>query len=266
MTLVDVHCHLTHINFKQDLDKVLENAHRAGVKRIITAGVNPETNRECLELARLHPDIIKCTLGIYPIDALNLKENIEGESGLSRGSFFDVDKELAFIESNKDKIAGIGEAGLDFKMIKDKLLVKKQKENFQKVIELAEKLKIPLVVHSRSAEKECVEMLESSKLKKVVLHCFEGRKSVIKTAADAGMNFSIPAIIGRLQHFQMLVDMVNLSQLLTETDAPWLSPVVGTRNEPANVALTIKKIAEIKKMTPEETANNVFMNYQRVFE
>ncbi|MBI4141049.1 TatD family hydrolase [Candidatus Woesearchaeota archaeon] len=266
MALVDVHCHLTHINFKQDLDKVLENAHLAGVKRIITAGVNPETNRECLELARLHPDIVKCTLGIYPIDALNLKENIEGESGLSRGSFFDVDKELAFIEQNKDKIAGIGEAGLDFKMIKDDLLVKKQKENFQKVIELAEKLKKPLVVHSRSAEKECVEMLESSKLKKVVLHCFEGRKSVIKTAADAGMNFSIPAIIGRLQHFQMLVDMAGINQLLTETDAPWLSPVVGTRNEPANVALTIKKIAEIKKMTAEETANNVFMNYQRVFE
>ncbi|MBI4141518.1 TatD family hydrolase, partial [Candidatus Woesearchaeota archaeon] len=118
MNLVDVHCHLTHINFKQDLDKVLENAQRAGVKRIITAGVNPETNRECLELAKLHPDIIKCTLGIYPINALNLKENIDGESGLSRGGFFDVNKELMFIEQNKDKIVGIGEAGLDFKIIK----------------------------------------------------------------------------------------------------------------------------------------------------
>lgn len=266
MNLVDVHCHLTHVHFQKDLDKVLENARRAGVKRIITAGVNPETNRECLDLAQMHPDIVKCTLGIYPIDALNLKENIEGESGLSRGSFFDVDKELKFIEENKENIVGIGEAGLDFKIVKDEALIKKQKENFQKVIELAEKIKTPLVVHSRSAEKECVEMLQSSKLKKVVLHCFEGRKSVIKTAADAGMNFSIPAIIGRLQHFQILVDMVSLHQLLTETDAPWLSPVVGTRNESANVAVAIKKIAEIKKLTEDETANIIFMNYQQVFE
>lgn len=266
MNLVDVHCHLNHEKFKQDLDKVLETSTLAGVKKIIVSGVNPATNREVLEMSRLHPDILRCTLGVYPTDALNLPNGGEPETGLTRGGAFDVDDELKFMEKNKDKIAGVGEAGLDYKMVKDEALVKKMKENFQKVIELCEKIKKPLVVHSRNAEKDCVDMLMSSKVKNIVLHCFEGRKSVIKTAADFGMNFSVPAIIGKLQHFQTLVSMVNLQQLLTETDAPWLSPIIGTRNEPANVALTVKKIAELKGLTEEETANNIFMNYKRIFE
>lgn len=265
MNLVDVHCHLNHEKFKVDLDKVLENAKKVGVKKIIMSGVNPATNREVLELVNLHPDILRCTLGIYPTDALNLPDGGEPETGLTRGGFFDVDGELKFIEKSKDVIAGVGEAGLDYKMVKDEALVKKQKEIFQKVIDLCKKIKKPLVIHSRNAEKDCVDMVISSKLKNVVLHCFEGRKSVIKTAADAGMNFSVPAVIARLQHFETLVSMVGINQLLTETDAPWLSPVPGTRNEPANVALTIKKIASIKGMTEEETANNIFMNYQRIF-
>ena len=78
--------------------------------------------------------------------------------------------------------------------------------------------------------------------------------------------FSIPVKIEKLQHFQTLVEMVRINQLLTETDAPWLSPTTGLTNEPANVLLTVKKIAEIKKMTQEETANNIFMNYQNIFE
>lgn len=266
MNLVDVHCHLNHEKFKQNIDKILENAALAGVKRIIAAGVNPATNREVLALAKKHPQIIRCTLGIYPTDALNLPNGGEPETGLSRGDFFDLNDELKFIEKNKEQIAGVGEAGLDYKMVKDEALIKKQKENFQKVIELCEKIKKPIVVHSRNAEKDCVEMLMSSKIKNIVMHCFEGRKNVIKTAADFGMNFSIPAIIGKLQHFQTLVEMTGMSQLLTETDAPWLAPVAGTTNEPANVLLTVKKIAEIKGMTAEETANNIFMNYQRIFE
>ena len=189
MNLVDVHCHLSHEKYKQDLDKILENAARAGVKRIITSGVNPATNREVLEIAKMHSDIVRCTLGIYPIDALNLPpEKQELEYGLSRGGFFDVDAELKFIEQNKEKIVGIGEAGLDYKFIKEEALIKKQKENFQKVIALCEKIKKPLVVHSRSAEKDCVEILQSSRIKNIVLHCFEGRKNIIKMAADAGMN------------------------------------------------------------------------------
>lgn len=263
MNLVDVHCHLTHEKFKDDLNTVIETAKKEGVKAIVCSGVNTPTNREVLALSKKFP-LVKASLGIYPIDALGLPQD---ESGLSRQlSPIDVDEELAFIAKNKDSIISVGEAGLDFKFANKEDQIKKQKENFQKVIDCCEKIKKPLVVHSRRAEKECVEMLESSKLRKVDLHCFEGNKKVIQKAADLGFYFSIPPVIVRLQHFQTLVGMVNINQLLTETDAPWLSPVPGVRNEPHFVLESVKKIAEIKGFTVEETANNVFLNYKRLFE
>ncbi|MBD3303613.1 hypothetical protein GF343_00555 [Candidatus Woesearchaeota archaeon] len=263
MNLVDVHCHLNHEKFNEDRDKVVERAKKAGVKVIITSGVNVPTNREVLELTKKY-DIVKCTLGIYPIDALNIKIDALDEVGLARQAEpFDVDKELEFIKSKKDEIMGIGECGMDFKYLKD--YEKQQKETFQKCIDCAEKIKKPIIVHTRSAELECVEMLESSKLKKVILHSFGGRKSVIRRAADNGWSFSVPAVIARLQHFETLVSLVNINQLLTETDAPWLSPVKFERNEPANIIWSIRKIAEVKKFNEQETADSIFLNYQRMF-
>ena len=97
------------------------------------------------------------------------------------------------------------------------------------------------------------------------MHCFSAKKSIIKRAADNGYSFSIPPVITRLQHFQTLVEMVNIKQLLTETDCPYLSPFPDKRNEPAFITETIKKIAEIKRMTQEDTANNIYMNYTNMF-
>lgn len=264
MLLVDVHTHLDHERFSKDLDKVIDRAGKAGVRHIITAGVNSTTNRRILEIADKY-DIVHPSFGIYPIDAL-AKEIKKGEaSGFARDvEPFDVDKEIEWIIKNKDKCIAIGEVGMDFNWGRD--FEKQQRKNFEKVIEMVEKIKKPIIVHTRKAELECVEMLESSKIKNIILHCFTGRKNLVKRAADNGWNFSIPPIIVKLQQFQIMADIVNLSQLLTETDAPYLSPYYGKRNEPSFVVETIKKIAEIKAMDKEEVANNVFMNYQRIFE
>ena len=271
MLLVDVHCHLDHDKFKEDLPQVIERAKKAGLKAIVAAGVNSQSNRFVLELAKKY-DVVKASPGLYPIDALG-KENvpeIEGaadESGLPRQTIpIDVDAELEWIAKNKDSIISVGEVGLDYKFIKDEKLREKMRDNFRKIIKTVEKLNKPIIVHSRDAEQDVIEILEKSKLKKVVLHCFSGKKSLIKRAADNGWSFSVPAVITRLQHFQTLVGMVNINQLLTETDAPWLSPVSMQRNEPANVVETIKKIAEIKGFNVEETADSIFMNYKRMFE
>ncbi len=264
MNLVDIHVHLDHEQYKKDLDEVIDRAKKAGVKHIITSGVNSVTNRTILEIASKY-DIVHPSFGLYPIDAL-AKEIEAGEAtGFARDlEHFDINKEIEWIIENKDKCAAIGEVGLDFNWGKEH--EKKQKENFQKVIEMAEKIKKPIIVHTRKAELDVVEMLEASKIKDIILHCFCGRKHLVKRAADNGWNFSIPPIIVRLQQFQIMAEIVNISHLLTETDGPYLSPYPGKRNEPAFVAETIKKIAEIKGMTEEDTANNVFMNYQRLFE
>jgi len=263
MILVDIHAHLDHARFKDDLDKVIDNARKAGVKAIITSGVNSTTNRQILELSEKY-DIVYPSFGLYPLDAL-AKELEEGEAeGFPRDiEPFDINKEINWIVENKDKCVGIGECGLDFNWGRDH--ENQQKDNFQRIIEMVEKINKPIIVHTRKAELDVVEMLESSKIKNIILHCFCGRKHLVKRAADNGWNFSIPPIITRLQQFQIMAEIVNISKILTETDAPYLSPFPGVRNEPAFVAETIKKIAEIKKITPEETANNIFMNYQRIF-
>jgi len=246
MILVDVHAHLDHKLFNGNVDKIIENSRKNGVKAIITNGVNPGTNRIALELAEKY-DIVKAALGVYPIDSLNV----------------DIDKEIKFIEKNKDKLVAIGEVGLDYYWDKDH--IDKQKQVFEKFIQLAERIKKPIIVHSRKAEADAVDILKTSRLKKVVMHCFSGNFKLVKEIDDNGWYFSIPANIVKSRQFQMITEKTNISRLLTETDAPFLSPFPNRINEPSFVIETIKKIAEIKQMDEEEVANNIFMNYQNVF-
>lgn len=256
---IDVHAHLDSERFSMDLDSVIKRAKEKGVVSILTSGVNHSSNLKALELSKKY-DIVHASLGLYPIDAL--ASEIEAE-GLTRDvEPTNVDEELEFIKKNKDNFVSVGEVGLDYAYCEDK---EAQKEVFSKVISLVEKLNKPIIVHTRKAEKDCVDMLESSRLKKVILHCFGGNMKLVKRAADLGFNFSIPPVIVRLQHFQTLVEKVSLNNLLTETDCPYLSPVAGERNEPMNVLFTVKKISEIKGLTEDETKKIIFMNYKKIF-
>jgi len=261
--LIDIHAHLEHARFKQDLDKAIERARKAGLKIIIESGVNPTTNRLALELAEKY-DIVKVSFGLYPIDALAKEMETSESSGFPRDTeAFDLDKELKWIEQNKDKCVAIGEIGLDYNWVTGK--EKEQKEIFEKILKVAEKLNKPVIIHSRKAEQDAIDILEKHKKLKIIMHCFSGRKSLIKRGIDLGYSFSIPPIITRLQHFQTLVDLVPIEQLLTETDAPYLSPVAGERNEPANVLVTIKEIAKIKNLDEKKVAEIIFNNAKKIF-
>ena len=257
--IADVHAHLDHPLFYGKLDEIIGNAEKAGVKAIITNGINPSTNRKSLALAAKY-DIVKCALGIYPPDAL--RTEAEDASYPPDADETNIEKELKFIEDNKDKIIAIGEAGLDYYNGKDK---EKQESVFSKLIRLAKKIDKPLIVHSRKAESDVIGMLEEKKAEKIILHCFCGKKKLVQRAAGNGWSFSVPPSIVRAENFQILVSEVPLSQILTETDAPYLSPYRDKLNEPAFIQETIKKIAEIKEMTEEEVENIIFMNYQKLF-
>ncbi len=265
MNLVDVHCHLNHKEFEGKLDEVLKNAEKAGVKAIVVSGVNTAANREVLELAKKHP-LIKASLGIYPIDALGLAE---GETGLPRQTGkIDLDEEFKFMEEHKDEFVSIGEIGMDFHWADKEKTLKQQSDNFRRIIQFAKKIKKPIVIHSRKAEFECLDILEKEIPNAEIavdLHCFSGRKHLIKRAAALGYYFSIPPNIVKAQNFQIAVEIVPLTQLLTETDAPWLSPFRDKINEPAYVTETIKKIAEIKGLSVEEVADQIWKNFEKVF-
>ena len=255
MRYVDVHAHYDLGDFDKDLPEILEECSKEGVKAIIANGVHPKSNRKVLQLSEKFP-ILKPALGYYPVHI--------AEDGLEK-----VDEEISFMKKNKDKFVAIGEVGMDFKIGDDNLHGDKfknmQKEGFEKFIELSEKTKKPLIIHSRKAELQVVEMLESSKLKNPVMHCFMGKKKLMHRIGDNGWNLTISNIITKLQQLQEMAKYININQLLTETDAPYLAPNPGERNDSRNVKLAVKKIAEIKGFEEEEVANNIFMNYQRLF-
>jgi len=265
MKLVDVHAHLEHPRFEGDLDSVIERFVEAGGEMIVTSGVNPETNRKASDLASKY-DVVSASFGLYPIDAL-AKEVEESNDFLREIEAFDVDEELGWIEEHAGDCVAIGEVGLDYnwKEFQSEAMREKQKEVFRKVLRLAKKIDKCVVIHSRKAEADAVEILEELEMKKVVMHCFNGRKSLIKRGVENGWSFSVPANVVRLEHFKMLVDLVPLGQLLTETDAPYLSPVVGERNESANVAVTIGEIARIKGLGAEEVGGEIFKNAEKLF-
>lgn len=250
--LVDVHTHLTDPKMS-DTDSIIQRAKDAGVKAIITNGLNKQSNRECLKLAKEY-DIVKAALGLYPIEA----EKVLQEEILD---------EIKFIKKNKKEVIAIGEIGLDLHWTRPEEIekVKIQEFAFEKFIDLAMELDIPVIVHSRKAEKNCIEFLEKKKARKVIMHCFGGNQEEVERVIKNCWHFSIPTSIVRGKHFERIVEICPLGQLLTETDAPYLSPFKGKDNEPAYVVETIKSIARIKKMTIEDTENNIFMNYQRLF-
>jgi TatD DNase family protein len=247
MKLVDVHCHLESMQFNKDLNEVIKRAEDAGVEFVVNSGTSPDRNRETLELSKKY-SLIKCAFGWYPVGNLSK----------------DIEKEIKWIEEHEKDCLIIGEIGLDYAEEEREAAADRQKEMFRKMIRLAKKLNKPILIHSRKAELEAIEVLEEEKAENVIMHCFNGNMNLIKRVAQNGWYFSVPAVITRLQHFQTLVGMVDLKQLLTETDAPYLAPVARERSEPANVAVTIREIAKIKKLTEEEVAEQIYNNAKKV--
>lgn len=255
---IDAHSHLDHPLLIGKTDEIVHRAKDSGLRHIITNGINPETNRICLELSKKY-DVVECGMGIYPRDALK-KEAETGEFPLKVDDF-DADEEIDFIRKNKNSIIAISEVGLDFVNGESR----QQIEDFEKMISLAEELSKPIVIHSRKAEQKCIEMLESSKNKKIVMHCFSGKKPLVKKIADNGWFLTVPTIVVRSQQFQDIAKNTSITQLFCETDSPYLSPYKGQTNEPSFVVESYKMIAKLKGMDVNEVANNIYMNWQRVF-
>jgi len=246
--VIDSHCHLDFKHFNKDREAVIENARRAGVVRMINSGVDYSTNSKSLELAKNY-DFISATLGFSP-------NSIDGKNDAEIKMILDQ------IESNANQAVGIGEAGLDYYHCKDAPTRERQAEIFRKVIAIAESLNLPLVIHSRDAEKPALDMVKH--LEKVVFHCYSGTLPTMREAQDRGFYISLATNVCRSGHHQILARNVSLDHLLVETDSPFLSPRKG-RNEPANVLDSVRLIARIKGIEPQEVAEQTSMNTKRIY-
>jgi TatD DNase family protein len=247
-TIVDTHAHLCDPVFDKDIVGILERSVGAGVSTIVAVGENLADAEKNLALAAKH-SMIHAAAGLYPTH-LDL----------------DAAKQMhAFIRSHRDKLAAIGEVGLDYWIVKNDSEKEIQREIFRGFIELSKELELPLNVHSRSAGRHAVSVLLESAAERVQLHAFDGKVSAAMPAVDAGFFFSIPPSVVRSEQKQKLAKALPLSCLLIETDSPVLGPVPHERNEPANAIVALKMIAELKKITVDEAAEAVAQNTRRLY-
>ncbi len=238
---IDVHCHLDMVGKELDLNKVVERARKKNVI-IVSNGTTKKSNRKALEYFEEFG--IKICLGIYPahLDELNKKE-------------------LDFIRENSEKIWGIGEVGMDFKEVGDK---EKQEKAFEKFVKLSIELDKPITVHSRKAEKECIEILEKLRAKKVIMHYFSGKLKLVNRIIENGWMLSIPTAVKNSEHFQNVARISPIEQLLCETDSPYSHPDKEFPNEPVNVIESYKMIAKVKKMKLSEVEKKIEENFLRL--
>lgn len=246
--VIDSHCHLDFKQFNKDREQVLERARNSGVEHMINSGVDFSTNQRSLELAKKY-DFISVTLGLSPNTLEGLNEA-------------DLNRLLAQIKDNAGQAVGIGEAGLDYYHTKDATVREHQAQVFRKVIDLAGSLNLPLVIHSRDAEQQALDMVKH--LEKVVFHCYSGTLTTMKEAIDRGFYISIATNLCRSGRHQILARNVDLNHLLVETDSPFLSPRKG-RNEPCFVQDSVSLIAKIRNMEPQEIARITSDNTKRIY-
>ncbi len=247
---IDAHCHLDDEQFADDLDAVIERATQAGVQAIITAGVDVESSRRVVALAEKY-EIVYAVVGIHPQHA-----------NTSNNKTLTAIRELA----SQRKVVGLGEIGLDFYWSNNPSH-ETQTRNFVAQLELAAELGKPVVIHNRNADDALMEILRQRKTPRGILHCFSGDLSMAREAINLGflISFAGNVTFKNAKQLQAIAQALPLDKIIIETDAPYLSPVRGKRNESANVARVAEKIAEVKNIAAAMVAQTTTQNSMRLF-
>ncbi|QLB17066.1 metal-dependent hydrolase [Mannheimia varigena] len=253
--IIDSHCHLDSLDYEtkhKNIDEVIENAKARGVHHFIS--VCTTIGRfEAMKNLTSHRNDVSLSCGVHPL-------NVEDEP-------FDYDKLFEFAQD--PKVVAIGETGLDYHYTPETKAL--QQSLFVQQIDIANKLNKPLIIHSRSARQDTMDMLEQNNAEKCggVLHCFTEDWTMAKRALDIGFYISISGIITfrNAEELRDVVRKVPLDRLLVETDSPYLAPIPyrGKPNQPAYVRETCEYVATLKGVSTEEFARITTENVQNLF-
>lgn len=244
--MIDTHAHLYDERFSQDLLAVVERAKAVGVTNCVIPGELPRDSRKIRQICERTKGWALPCLGLYP------------------GSFSDEDIDEFNALANQDWIA-FGEVGIDTWSIKDDAGRAYAEKGFNHVLAVAKRMNRPVNVHARNCGKRAIELLVASGCKRVQLHAFDAKYMTIQSGVDAGFFFSIPPNIVRSGQKVKMARQIPISQLLLETDSPYLGPDGKTRNEPANVSVALEVIAEIKELSIGETERILDENTKRLY-
>ncbi len=245
--MIDTHAHLADKSFDEDLEEVIAKARIAGVCGCVVVSEHPQESDRVREIKRRWPHWAKAGLGLFP------------------GSFVEADV-LHF--GNLAQSASwdcIGEVGLDTWIVEDNRLRGWHEEVFHYVVQTAQRLDLPLNVHSRNTGRRVVEILREVGAKKVHLHAFDAKGSTIDLGIEAGYYFSIPASVIHSPQKQKLAKRVPLKQLLIETDSPVLGLDRSMRNEPMNARIALEETARIRGISALELEEITDENARRLY-
>jgi TatD DNase family protein len=254
LTIVDSHCHLNDERFQNEpLEDILNRAEAVGVKFIQTISTT-NADFEIIQPLAAKYDNLYCSYGIHPH---HVEEDIVAlEEVLEKGS--------------RAKVIAIGETGLDY--FYENAPIERQKESFKIHLEAARQLDVPVIIHTRDAEEDTIQILDEALEKgplKILFHCFSSNTRLADYAIDKGIYLSASGIITfkKTEELQEGFRKVPLDKILVETDAPYLAPVPhrGKRNEPAFTRIVLEKLSEIKDLTPQEVADATTDNFFNLF-
>jgi TatD DNase family protein len=252
--MIDSHCHLDQEPLLENLREVLERSKAVGITKILTICTSLDSF-ERIKTIITQDKMIYGTYGIHPHESEN--DQIKKETIIE------------IVKENK-KIIGIGETGLDFYYNHSNK--EKQIDSFKAHIEASIELNKPIIVHSREAEKETFDILNSYKDKdlKILMHCFTGSLEFSKKLQTLGAFFSASGIITfkNSLNLQETFRNIPLEKLLVETDSPFLAPIPmrGKKNEPSFIKYTLEKLSSLKMITKENMSNITTDNFNKLFE
>ena len=252
--LIDSHCHLDDPRYGEDLDVVLDRARRAGVGAMLTICTRLSEFAGVLAIAEGRDDLW-CSVGVHPHDAA--EEGVEDPS------------EIVPL-TDHPKVVGIGESGLDFHY--DNSPRPDQRSSFARHIEASQETGLPLIVHTREADAETIQFLRDGTAGgrlRGVIHCFSTSRELAEKAVEFGFYISLSGIVtfNQADELRSIVRDLPLDRLMVETDAPYLTPVPkrGRLNEPAYVAHTAAKVAEVVGLEPTALAKQTTENFYCLF-
>jgi TatD DNase family protein len=249
---VDSHCHLNYFP-KDEWGGLIQRAHENGVETMLSVCTKLEDVPTILEVISTYENIWG-SVGIHPNDALAYDDWQHLENQLN-----------TFL--NHEKMVAIGETGLDY--FYDKTIPKAQKDNFLLHLDVAQKNGVPIIIHTRDAEQDTIDMLKQFPKIKGVLHCFTGSLYLAEQALSLGLYISFSGIITfkNAQELRDIVSSIPLEKMLIETDCPYLTPHPhrGKKNEPSYVPLVAQQIAQLKNCSIEEIAQTTSKNFYHLF-
>lgn len=252
MKLLDSHAHLASSELYEHHQEIIKEARRAGVEKIMVITLNPEEFLNAKKLKKEYGSFLDIAYGIFPCDVVDRKE---------------VDWDQFYQITQDEDVKAIGEIGLDYYWDKEHASI--QQDGFIRQIKWANEIKKPIIVHSREAMKDTIDLLQEHLQVKGLMHCYSGSLESAKQLINLGMyiSFAGPITYKNARGLTEVPPVVPLDKILIETDSPYLTPHPhrGKRNEPKYVAHTFTKICELKNCSEEDLSEAIFQNYQTLF-